>query len=210
MNRCTCPRVSPEKYKQLESMWVGDKEWNLLKLQDMYNAGNSLEDIADVVPFRNNKCTRSTRCCGVCTRRCHDRCIQDCLHRLSMWRMLVNSTPEEQRDHIPLAIRMIVTQDFETLYDLSWCVGEILSRSCNTALDKYMTEHDMITPENPYKIDYAAQPVTDPATGRKQVEPRTGRVQLIEWPQSGLCPYCVPGVMVYRRRSVRYDSAEHA
>ena len=78
MSYCICPRLPKEQYDQLVKLFVNDKEWDLLKLQKMYLAGNSLESIMEVVPFRNDECTRTKRCCGVCTRRCHSRCIQDC------------------------------------------------------------------------------------------------------------------------------------
>ena len=196
MSRCICPKVSRKEYSELEKMWVGDKTWDLLKLQDMYHAGNSIEDIIKVVPFRNDECTRTTRCCGVCTRKCHSRCIQDCLNRLSMWRKFAASTPQE---NVPLAIRLIVTQDFETLYDLSWCVGEIISQNTNAKLHKYMSEHEMYPAENPYKLDYSIQYDYDPATGKRRVEPMTGRIKLLDWPQSGLCPFCLPNVTLDRR-----------
>lgn len=199
MSRCICPKVSPEEYSKLEKMWVGDKTWELLDLQNMYLAGNSLQDIIKIVPFRNQECTRTNRCCGVCTRKCHSRCIQDCLNRLSMWRKLVASTSEENLQNIPLAIRLIVTQDFETLYDLSWCVGEIISRNTNATLSKYMSEHQMYPAENPYKLDYSIQYDYDLATGQRQVEPASGKIKLLDWPQSGLCPFCLPNVTIDRR-----------
>lgn len=208
MSRCVCPTLSEEKYKQLEKLFVNDKEWDLLKLQDMYNAGNSLSSILDVVPFRKGDCTRTTKCCGVCTRKCHSRCMQDCLNRLYMWRMMVQSTPEDRRDQIPLAIRMIVKQNFETLYDLSWCVGEIISRNTNSTLKQYMTENNMYPSENPYKLDYSPRADIDEATGKIKVDPKTGIVKYLDWPKTGLCPFCLPNSLVYRRRYKHESSSD--
>lgn len=208
MSRCVCPKVDACTYEQLVQLFVNDKDWDLLKLQDMYNAGNSLKSIMEVVPFRNSECTRTDKCCGVCTRRCHSRCIQDCLNRLYMWRQMVKATPASQYEQIPLAIRMIVEQDFETLYDLSWCVGEIISRNSNATLQKYMEEQKMYPAENPYKLDYAPRYDVDECTGKRKVD-SSGRIQILEWPKSGLCPFCLPNVIIDRsvfRRGSHYNA----
>ena len=204
MSMCICPAIPKEEYDQLVKLFVNDKSWDLLKLQDMYNAGNSLTDIMKVVPFRNDECTRTRRCCGVCTRRCHSRCMQDCLNRLYMWRLMVSTTPEDKVDQIPLAIRLIVKQNFETLYDLSWCVGEIISRNTNATLKNYMKEHSMYPAENPYKLDYSPRFDVDEETGKRKVEPGSGEVKVLEWPKSGLCPFCLPKTTV-DRRFVKYE-----
>lgn len=200
MSRCVCPVIPAEKYKQLEELFIDVTDWDLLKLQDMYNAGNSLSNIMEVVPFRKGDCTRTNKCCGVCTRKCHSRCMQDCLNRLYMWRMMVQSTPEDQRDQIPLAVRMIVKQHFETLYDLSWCVGEIVSRNTNATLKKYMTDNHMYPAENPYKLDYSPRVDVDELTGKRKIDPVTGFIKYLEWPKSGLCPFCLPNSSIDRRR----------
>lgn len=177
----------------------------------MYNAGNSLEDIVRVVPFRNDECTRTNKCCGVCTRRCHSRCIQDCLNRLYMWRMLVATTPKEDQEKLLLAIRMIAKQDFETLYDLSWCVGDILSRNTNSAINQYMTENSMYPYEHPYKLDYAPRIDIDESTGKRKADPVSGQIKYLKWPQSGLCPFCLPKHVIDRRKYKfeRYADASH-
>lgn len=195
MSTCVCPAIPKEKYDSLVKLFVNDKSWDLLKLQDMYNAGNTLKDIMEVIPFRNDECTRSKRCCGVCTRQCHSRCMQDCLNRLYMWRMMVATTPE---DRVPLAIRMIVKQDFETLYDLSWCVGDIVSRNANAELKKYMVDNNMYPGENPYKLDYSPRVDIDEKTGKRKVDPVSGAIHYLDWPKSGLCPFCLPKVIIDR------------
>lgn len=200
MSMCICPKLPKEEYEQLTKLFINSKEWDLLKLQDMYNAGNSIPDILKVVPFRNDECTRSDRCCGVCTRRCHSRCIQDCLNRLYMWRLMVATTPADRYQQIPLAIRLIVKQDFETLYDLSWCVGDIISRSYNSVLGNYMKEYNMYPSENPYKLDYSPAPEIDTTTGKQKIDPVTGEMHYLNWPKSGLCPFCLPKATISRRR----------
>ena len=203
MSICNCPIVDPEKQKTLVLDFLksvqSNPKWNLLSLIDMYNSGNSMSSIEEVIPFRGGACNRSMRCCGMCTRICYTRCIQDCLHRLYMWRELVESTPSTEREKLPLNLRMIVSQKFETLEDLSWVVGEILSKHKNTELREYMKNAKIGNNNNPYKLDYSPKVDIDPITGRRRVDPITGELHILAWPTTGLCPYCLPNVTVDRR-----------
>lgn len=193
MSVCICPSVPVDVQKQLIQNIINDPEWNMLCLQDMYNAGNSLEDIAQVIPFRGGPCARSMRCCGMCTRKCYHRCIQDCLHRLYMWRHMATY------ENAPLAIKLLATQKFETLEDLSWVVSDIISQSTNTQLKQFMESEGLRPEENPYKMDYSPQYAIDLNTGKRQVNTQTGELGVLEWPKSGLCPYCMPNATVDRR-----------
>ena len=127
-----------------------------------------------------------------------------------MWQKLVESTPSTERDKLPLNLRMIVTQKFETLEDLSWVVGEILSQTSNSVLKEYMRHENLYPKDNPYKIDYAPKVDVDPATGRRKCDPTTGELCILPWPKTGLCPYCLPDVTVdgrvARRRLGQVDS----
>lgn len=181
-------------------------DWNLLSISDMANAGNSLAEISQVVPFRGGECPRTRRCCGDCVRQCYYRCVQDCLHRLWMWKTMVNNTPEADRDRIPLAVRLIVNQKFDSHRQLSWCVGEILSRKTNTQLKEYMERAGLTNYTHPYRNDYGPQVELDPSTGRRMVNPITGQIKLLDWPKSGLCPHCLPNVTIdrhYTRKEVK-------
>lgn len=199
MSICCCPDTPKSELQAMQKGLLQDAEWHLLSLQDMYRAGNTLQDITGVIPFRGGVCPRTMRCCGVCTRKCYHRCIQDCLHRLYMWRKLVENTPESERDQIPLNIRMIVTQQFESAEDLSWVVSEIIAQCANTKLKEYMNSENLRPEENPYKIDYAPQVAIDPHTGKRIVNRDTGELQIRNWPESGLCPFCLPESTVDRR-----------
>lgn len=175
--------------------------WSFLSLIDMARAGNDLQTIKEVIPFRGGPCARSMKCCGACSRQCRQRCVQDCLHRLYLWHKLVENTPETEYDSIPLSIRLIVNQKFTSHEHMSWVIGEILSQHTNSKLKEYMQNAELRPEENPYKTDYAAQVEVDPSTGRRVVNPSTGQLHILEWPQTGLCPYCLPEVTVDRRYS---------
>lgn len=201
MSLCVCPEFPKEIQEKLlkEFLELDLSDWNLLSLQDMYTAGNTLEDITKIIPFKGGPCSRTRNCCGMCTRKCHMRCVQDCLHRLYMWRRLVESTPESERRNLPLNIQCIVKQKFKTLYDLSWAVSDIISSCSNTKLKEYMKNENIYPCANPNKIDYAPQVEINPNTGKRVTDPVSGRLRVVEWPATGLCPYCLPGVTIDRR-----------
>lgn len=210
MSICNCPVVGIDgiedrKQKQLVAGFLeslapdgtyAKSEWNLLSLVDMAKAGNDVQTISEVIPFRGGPCARSMRCCGVCSRQCKQRCVQDCLHRLYMWNKLVESTPSTEREKIPLNIRLIVNQKFDSHEHMSWVVGEIISQNTNSSLKEYMKNESLRPEENPYKIDYAPQVEVDPSTGKRRCDPATGELCILPWPQTGLCPYCLPDVTV--------------
>ena len=206
MSVCNCPVVGIDgiedsKQKQRVASFLnglgGDvTQWSLLSLTDLARAGNDLQTISDTIPFRGGPCSRSIRCCGMCSRQCYTRCVQDCLHRLFMWRKLVEGTPSTERENLPLGFRLIVNQKFESHSQMSWCVGEILSRKTNSILKEYMKNASLRPEENPYKIDYAPQVEVDPHTGKRKCDPLTGELCIMEWPRTGLCPFCLPNVTV--------------
>lgn len=219
MSLCVCPHVGEGINSQEQMQFVArflnslgqdglyaKSNWSLMTLKDMCKSGNSLQDIAQVVPFRGGQCPRTRRCCGDCVRQCYYRCVQDCLHRLWTWNKLVESTPLEERGNIPLAIRLIVNQRFESHQHMSWCVGEILSRKTNMQLKEYMERAGLNNYTHPYRNDYGPAVELDPATGRRRVNPITGKIQFLDWPVSGLCPYCLPKVTIdrhYVKKEVR-------
>lgn len=188
---------------------LADSGWSLLSITDIARAGNDLQTICDNVPFRGGPCARSIRCCGMCTRQCYHRCVQDCLHRLYMWKQSVVNTPSTEREKLPLNLRMIVTQSFGTHRQLSWVVGEIISRNTNSKLKEYMQHEALRSEENPYKINYAPQVEVDPHTGKRKCDPFTGELRILAWPRTGLCPFCLPDVLVdgrfARRKNIKPD-----
>lgn len=219
MGVCNCPVVgingiedSQQKQRVasfLNGLGGNAAQWSLLSLTDLARAGNDLQIISDTIPFRGGPCPRSIRCCGMCSRQCSTRCVQDCLHRLFMWHRLVESTPSTEREKLPLGLRLIVNQKFESHSQMSWCVGEILSQKTNRALKEYMKNASLRPEENPYKIDYAPQVVVDPHTGKRKCDPLTGELCIMEWPRTGLCPFCLPDVLIdgrfTRRKNIKPD-----
>lgn len=198
-NSCLCARLPRKLWESMFNQLPDKKTWNLLKLKSIAAAGNGVEAIGESIPFRNDRCVRSMRCCGQCTIRCANRCVQDSLHRVYLWRQMYESMDEETRKNLPLGIRMAATQEFTSAEQLSYVVGEILSVASNPELKQYMQDAGMRADEHPYKMDYAQTYEYDSVTGKRVVNPMTGDLRLVAWPESGLCPYCIPHVVIDRR-----------
>lgn len=204
MSICICPKTdggpsSLQQKKKVEQFlrnlgWpdisLGETEWSLYTIRQMGEAGNTVEDIQQVVPFRGGPCVRTLQCCSVCTRVCHTRCIQDCMTRLYMWQQIFKNTPKEERDKLPLNIRMISVQKFESWQHLSDTVGEMISKKNNPSLRGYTYA------THPQKLSYEPAFEIDEHSGRPKSDPTTGEYKIIKWPKSGLCPYCLPSTTV--------------
>lgn len=221
MSVCICPVTdgggikSPQQRATVEQFlrnlgWpdklLSETDWSLYSVKAMGEAGNTLESIQQVVPFRGGPCNRTSRCCSVCTRRCNQRCIQDCLTRLYMWSQIVKNTPESEREKLPLNIRMIVVQRFDSWEQLSCAVGEMISKNYNPALRGFTYE------EHPQKLNYEPAIEIDPSSGKRRVNPVTGELSILKWPKTGLCPYCLPDTTVdgYALREIRRRERQSA
>lgn len=184
------PELKAKQKAFMESLgWpaqpIAKAKWSLLELREIAErcpTKQALNELLETMPFRGGPCERHMRCCANCTRRCGHRCIQDCLNRLAMWRMAV----ENGNENIPLAVRLIVEQDFEDAEHMSWCVSEILSEA-NRRYPKG---------ENPNKLNYEPAAEVDLQTGGARILPDSGIVVLLDWPASGLCPYCLPEKLI--------------
>lgn len=209
MSVCMCPHIGidgiedPIQRKRVDSFIksissdgvLASSGWSLLELASIADNGMDIHTILDTIPFRGGPCNRTTRCCGCCTRKCYNRCIQDCLHRLYIWK----NTPEEV---LPFGAKLAIHQKFESHRHLSWVVSEVISGSSNTKLKEYMVNEHIRPEENPNKMDYSPRPEIDPNSGKRRVNPISGELSFLEWPKSGLCPYCLPAITVDRRYKV--------
>ena len=193
MSICVCPTISETEYEGLVKALLnshGIEEWNLLTLKDIYKSGNTLESI----PFRKHQCPRTRKCCAECTRRCPYRCIQDCLNRMYMWRQSFN----QPNSRAPEALKLMVNNKFESAEDLAIAVGDILSVSTNPQLKRYIEINNISSRNHPYKMSYEQDYRYD-ERGRRVVNKDTGEIYLRKWPESGLCPYSIPKIMIDRR-----------
>lgn len=182
----------------------------------------SIEDIRQYflitkqIPFRNYGCPRSSlTCCGSCSRKCDCRCPQDVLQRAFMKIAPILYAPNDEIEaarlkQVPLGVRFLYEEWIapEPSYlRIQAQVTELIDPKQNKQLRKIIEEeyHNEDTPE---RQDYAPtiEYEYDEKTQRpiKKVDKETGVVSYLEWPLSGLCPFCLPAGLTDNRRRTGY------
>jgi len=192
---------------------------------DMLEAHRNVWSIEDIrqyfletkqIPFRNYGCPRSTLiCCGSCSRKCDCRCPQDVLQRayMKVAPLLYAPTEEARKERlktVPLGIRFLYEEwvsEEPSYLRIQAQVTELIDPKQNKQLRKIIEEeyHNEDTPERQdyaptieYEYDEKAR------ISRKKVDRATGVVSYLEWPLSGLCPFCLPAGLTDNRRRAGY------
>lgn len=152
--------------------------------------------IQEEVPFKLHECRYNGRCCGTCVKRCHYRCALDVLYRMSdyMYPYYMGfEEPETFEQTVTYQLFMNPNTNYISVVD---CLNDI------------MKGRDKLS-EN-YK-DYKQQKVTTVDKKGKikpVINPETGEHRVIEWPASGMCPYCYPRVLASKLRE-HYGSSSN-
>ncbi len=177
--------------------------------------------ITKQIPFRNYGCPRSTlTCCGSCSRKCDCRCPQDVLQRayMKIAPLLYAPNREALADrlrNVPLGVKYLYEEwvSLEPSYlRIQAQITELIDPKQNKQLRKIIEEeyHNLDTPE---RLDYAptVEYEYDEKTGktRKVVNQDTGVVAYLEWPLSGLCPFCLPSGLTDNRRRSGYERGSY-
>lgn len=134
------------------------------------------------MPFKVKYCTKPNLCCGACTRhRCQFRCIQDLLNRyyIHLYPYLSGFKDISKASFVD-----------KNLY------GIYMSKTSNhtqyvRGLEDIMTDESV----NDY-TPYTEWELTKGGRYMRKIDPSTGIVSILNWPNSGLCPYCEPRVQV--------------
>ena len=164
--------------------------------------------------YRAAGCNRARRCCCTCTKLCDHRCLHDCFVRLWLWKRELDSlgvatspaqlsqpaqpaqpgegTRVENTRLVSAASPYFATQcavlNVYTSYkQLSQVIGSTVSARMNT----YIREAQARGGTNLNAMDYSMQLKLN-AKGKPIADPETGKLEVLYWPQSGLCPFCLP------------------
>ena len=216
---CCCfnqPNIEPEDIQRLAT-----KEGEQSLMMNLRSRYDGTEDIMDIrrelidshIPFRHNACPRGLMvCCGFCSHQCRGRCPQDVMFRAHLYTDLID--PERLSEYpyiIQCLYKEMHPEEGEPQYvKIKVLIMEILDPQRNPDLERWLIEHDSI--DNPNRLDYA--PATEyieriirlpngeeDLKVQKKVDPKTGNVCLVEWPRSGVCPFCWPNHTTDRRRT---------
>lgn len=197
--RCICPVNYTEdmfnEFKQRASNEIG--KWTLLRFKDA-DLFPEREHYKDLYPFRvpmakgsTLGCPRRTNvCCGGCIRKCDSRCVQDMYTKLNM---LYETEARKSKDKPSYLMQLIQS----TLSDPELTYKKLMDFFNDLQRGGLVYELNY-TPQT--QIDYVSE-----TSGRafKKVNKQTGDVAVMYWPESGLCPYCVPNVTAQARYARR-------
>ena len=159
--------------------------------------------------YRAAGCNRARRCCCTCTKLCEHRCLHDCFVRLWLWKRELDSLgvatspaqlsqpaqPSERSGSARLvsaaspyfATQCAVLNVYTSYKQLSQVIGSTVSARMNT----YIREAQARGGTNLNAMDYSMQLKLN-AKGKPIADPDTGKLEVLYWPQSGLCPFCLP------------------
>lgn len=156
--------------------------------------------------YRAAGCNRARKCCCTCTRLCVHRCLHDCFVRLWLWKRELDSLgvatsptqlsqPSERGGSARLvsaaspyfATQCAVLNVYTSYRQLSQVIGSTVSARMNT----YIQEVRVRGGTNLNSMDYSMQLKLN-AKGKPIADPDTGKLEVLYWPQSGLCPFCLP------------------
>lgn len=156
--------------------------------------------------YRASGCNRARKCCCTCTKLCAHRCLHDCFVRLWLWKRELDSlgvaTSPAQLSQLGekdgstrlvsaaspyFATQCAVLNVYASYRQLSQVIGSTVSARMNT----YIREAQARGGTNLNAMDYSMQLKLN-AKGKPIADPDTGKLEVLYWPQSGLCPFCLP------------------
>lgn len=139
----------------------------------------------------------SVYCCGTCRRACEFRCPQDVIQRaLFACFPYLDSDGRNHSQAIPLWIRLLLSE-FKKAWPETKQEGVVPSYYVLKSMvedsfrNKDVVDYWKANRISPISLDYAPQVLRD-ARGRKLRDPITNELLIMEWPLSGMCPYCFP------------------
>lgn len=182
-----------------------------LSMCDDFNIVNSQPQLRPL-QYRTLGCKRGMSCCCNCTIACDRRCLHDCFVRLWFWAQELKGLGvdfEPGARLLPLTNPHFATQctlmTVCTGYrHLTRMVNGLITGRNNPAIrDLYQREGI-----NPGKMDYSQQ-LQLTADGKIIADPVTGHLKIRAWPESGLCPYCLPRRSIDNRKRKKRVGERH-
>lgn len=169
------------------------------------------------VPFRYKGCSRGNlTCCGTCMFKCPGRCPQDVMYRAYLLCGHLLDAPEgtfEERWNNSSATSRMMYKELTSEHPRFKVVLNILEDNFSIRSNKNLraTMLNGESADNPNKLNYAPtfayeQRVIKLPNGDQDVKyipkanPETGDFQILHWPRSGVCPFCIPCGIINRSR----------
>ena len=197
---------------QGDAIWFASpRNAQLMRNCELPNRELELSETGSPLLYRATGCNRARRCCCTCTKLCAHRCLHDCFVRLWLWKRELDSlgvatSPAQlsqpaqpgkgARDGSTrlvsaaspyFATQCAVLNVYTSYKQLTQVIGSTVSARMNT----YIREAQARGGTNLNAMDYSMQLKLN-AKGKPIADPNTGRLEVLYWPQSGLCPFCLP------------------
>lgn len=140
--------------------------------------------LQETVPCRVEPCPLNIMtCCGMCIRRCRSRCVMDTAQRAYLYVYGYG-----QQEYSAAILRQYLCQepDYKALAE---SVKDFMITSDKYGAKKYLKDEPKWTQlrESSQRFNYA--PANDIS-----YDPDTNIYDQLYWPQSGLCPFCIPPI----------------
>ena len=225
---CLCPTPTPTPessgsntqelvpFEAAGNYLIAHPEYQLCNLAGTFlPASSSPEDIREQllqqnIPFRqSNKCTMF--CCCACTNyKCMHRCPQDVLHRINLicagFSAALRYSNSNSNSNMPQYLcRKYIFEEFTSEHPRYFVLYATLQDYLRIRNSKFGC-----TGERPDKLVYSPMFETEIVTKshnkegeqivRKVVDPKTGYAKILNWPRSGVCPFCLPSGTLMRNR----------
>jgi hypothetical protein len=153
--------------------------------------------------IRAKVCPRGqTICCGTCTYVCSERCGLDIAIRIQIRLMTMKADqkrleltmPHRQESALNRSIRLLVESPTSTASQFNALINQLISGYWNVENRRELRMNGNY--ENPNKLNYSPRLEYEahPKSGKPRIKanPDTGEVVVLTWPNSGLCPFCLP------------------
>lgn len=142
--------------------------------------------------YRAAGCNRARRCCCTCTKLCVHRCLHDCFVRLWLWKRELDSLGIVTMRLVSAASPYFATQcAVLNVYTSYRQLSQVISSTVSARMNTYIREAQARGGTNLNAMDYSMQLKLN-AKGKPIADSDTGKLEVLYWPQSGLCPFCLP------------------
>ena len=203
----------PTALMQGQTIWkqLTDYYIELLLDSDGMSEAEALDTLRNTAhtrfAIRAKVCPRGqTICCGTCTYVCSERCGLDIATRIQIRLMTMKAdqkrleltmTREElirRESALNRSIKLLVESQTSTASQFNALINQLISGYWNVENRRELRMNGNY--ENPNKLNYSPRLDYEahPKSGKPRIKanPDTGEVVVLTWPNSGLCPFCLP------------------
>jgi|LSQX01.2.fsa_nt_gb hypothetical protein len=193
------------------TIWKQLTDYYVELLANNMNEAEALDTLRNTAhtrfAIRAKVCPRGqTICCGTCTYVCSERCGLDIAIRIQLRLMTMKADqkrleltmPREEvlrrESALNRSIRLLVESPTSTASQFNALINQLISGYWNAENRRELRMNGNY--ENPNKLNYSPRLEYEahPKSGKPRIKanPDTGEVVVLTWPNSGLCPFCLP------------------